>query len=341
MTESALTESPLAPADVDAIAAAPTPGERLARARLAYGLSLEGVAQQLKFSPRQIGALEGNRYAELPGSTMVRGMVRSYARLVHVDAGPLLEALKESVAAPDADRIVARYREPVAFSDTSKRSNVVYVVFTIAALAAAALVLVQWREDRPASVRMSFVPAAQAPLESARTTVASASTSVSARPADAAAAGATAAPAATDRASAAGATAAAPGGSGEVASSTAEPAAAAANEPAKTDAGTGTTAIAAAGSVDSAAAPRAATPSRSEHRVVLNFLQDAWVEVRDRDGKVLVSKVGAAGSDVNVESDGPLSFVIGNAQFVRVSYNDRSVDLTPYIRVAVARFTLQ
>ena len=365
MTETALTESPLAPADVEAIAAAQTPGERLARARIAYGLSLEGVAQQLKFSPRQIEALEANRYAELPGSTMVRGMVRSYARLVHVDAGPLLEALKESIAAPDADRIVARYREPVPFSDVSKRSNVVYVVFTIAALAGAALVLVQWRADRPAPARMTFVPAAQVPLDAGQTAVASAGTSVSARPADAAAAGAGAVPAAADPAPAPAPAAsptpaagdpasaasltpatadpapAAPGGPGEVASSTAETAAASASEPANADAGTETTALAAAGPSDSAAAPRVAPPSRSEHRVALHFVQDAWVEVRDRDGKILVSKIGTAGSDASIESDGPLSFVIGNAQFVGVIYDDRSVDLEPYIRGAVARFTLK
>jgi len=101
-----------------------TPGTRLAQARIAHGLSVEGVAQQLKFSPGQIAALEGDRYDELPGVAAVRGMVRGYARLVQVDAAPLLEALRDVVPAPDASRIVARYEEPVPFSDASKRSNV-------------------------------------------------------------------------------------------------------------------------------------------------------------------------------------------------------------------------
>lgn len=336
MTEAAPRESPHAPAELQATPGALTPGEQLAQARRANGLSLEGVAQQLKFSPRQIDALEAGRYDELPGWTMVRGMVRSYARLVLLDAGPLLDALNKSLAAPDANRIVARYREPVPFSDASKRSNVVYVVFTIAALVAAALVLVQWREDRPAPARMTFVPAAQAPQESSeRTTVASASTSVNTRPVDAVAADSSAAPGATD--SARGVVPAA----GAVGSSAAQGEPGSAPDTALADAGTKPTQIAAASRSDDAAAPRIAPPARSKHSVALHFLKDAWVEVRDGDGAVLVSKLNTAGSDVRVEGDGPLSFVIGNAQFVRLTYDDRSVDLAPYIKVAVARFTLQ
>ena len=61
----------------------------------------------------------------------------------------------------------------VPFSDGSKRSNVVYLVFTVAVLAVAAVVLVQWRQDRPEPARMTFVPAAKPPAETERTTLAS------------------------------------------------------------------------------------------------------------------------------------------------------------------------
>jgi len=37
----------------------------------------------------------------------------------------------------------------------------------------------------------------------------------------------------------------------------------------------------------------------------------------------------------------PFSVVIGNAQHVRVTYDDEPFDLTPHIRVEVARFTLK
>jgi len=37
----------------------------------------------------------------------------------------------------------------------------------------------------------------------------------------------------------------------------------------------------------------------------------------------------------------PFAVVIGNAQQVRISYNDKPVDLMPYVKVEVARFTLE
>jgi len=51
-------------------------GKALEQARLAQGLSIEDVADQLKFGARQIQALEEGRFGDLPGSTFARGMVR-------------------------------------------------------------------------------------------------------------------------------------------------------------------------------------------------------------------------------------------------------------------------
>src|SRR5256714_7629276 len=64
---------------------ASTAGAQLRAAREALGLSQEAVAQQLKLAPRQVRAIEEDDYARLPGRTFVRGFVRNYARLVHLD----------------------------------------------------------------------------------------------------------------------------------------------------------------------------------------------------------------------------------------------------------------
>ena len=77
------------------------------------------------------------------------------------------------------------------------------------------------------------------------------------------------------------------------------------------------------------------------HRIELEFGDESWVEIRDANGKVVFSRLNAAGSKASVEGPGPLSFVIGNAQSVRLTYDGRDVDLEPYTKVAVARFTLQ
>ncbi len=68
-----------------------TPGRQLAAARESCGLTVADIARQLKLSSRQIEALETGNYARLPGTVFVRGFIRNYARLVKLDAAPLLE----------------------------------------------------------------------------------------------------------------------------------------------------------------------------------------------------------------------------------------------------------
>lgn len=70
-----------------------TVGCQLREAREAAGLTTADVAQSLKFSQRQVEQLEADDYDALPGTTIVRGFTRSYARLLGLDAGALLQLL--------------------------------------------------------------------------------------------------------------------------------------------------------------------------------------------------------------------------------------------------------
>lgn len=79
------------------------PGLTLRAAREARGLSLSEVAQVTRFSVRQIEALENDDYAALPGNTAVRGFVRAYAKLLKLDAEPLLAGLGLSAPMAMAD----------------------------------------------------------------------------------------------------------------------------------------------------------------------------------------------------------------------------------------------
>src|SRR5436305_10340370 len=86
-------------------------GEALASARQSRGLALAEVAQQLKFAQRHLEALEEERFDALPGGTFVRGMVRNYARLLHLDPEPLLERMAGRFAAPDSSQLAERFRQ--------------------------------------------------------------------------------------------------------------------------------------------------------------------------------------------------------------------------------------
>ena len=57
------------------------------------------VALRLKFSPRQIEALESEHYDVLRGPAMVRGMIRAYAKLLGADPAPFLDALHQQLNA--------------------------------------------------------------------------------------------------------------------------------------------------------------------------------------------------------------------------------------------------
>ncbi len=70
------------------------------------------------------------------------------------------------------------------------------------------------------------------------------------------------------------------------------------------------------------------------------FTEDAWVEVRSSDGRVLLKQLNPAGTEQLVAGDAPFSLIVGNARAVELRFRGQHVDLTPYTRDQVARLTL-
>jgi len=79
----------------------------------------------------------------------------------------------------------------------------------------------------------------------------------------------------------------------------------------------------------------------SEGRIQLQFGSQSWVEIREQDGRMLMSQLNSPGTRSVIVGRPPLSLVIGNAADVRLVYNDKPVDLKPYIQIEVARLTLK
>lgn len=155
-------------------------GAELTRAREALGLSIADVAQQLKFAPRQIGALEQEQFDRLPAGTFVRGMLRAYARMLKLDSDALVGRVAARLAAPDNTNAVVAVNRAIPITDSARRSNLTYAALSVALLVVIAAVVIEWQQERSRAARLSFVPAAQTPqgaLEPARSPVASASAS--------------------------------------------------------------------------------------------------------------------------------------------------------------------
>lgn len=93
-----------------------------------------------------------------------------------------------------------------------------------------------------------------------------------------------------------------------------------------------------------AAAPAAdappAAPNPAERQMQLSFSGVSWVEVRDASNRILYSGNSMPDSRQTVRGLPPFQLVIGNAQSVKLRYEDRNIDLQPYTRVDVARLTL-
>jgi len=77
----------------DSAAQSPSVGQLLREGRERAGLSVEEVVGKIKLASRQIEALEADDFQSLPETAFVRGFVRSYAKLLEIDAQPLLDAL--------------------------------------------------------------------------------------------------------------------------------------------------------------------------------------------------------------------------------------------------------
>lgn len=279
-------------------------GARLRAAREAQGLAIDDVAQSLKFAPRQIESLEHERFDRLPGPTIARGMVRNYARLLKLDPEPLLELMSpQAERLPDAGRIAERFRQEVPFSETGKRSTLIYVGFSIGLLVLVGVVAYEWRQQKAAP---EFVaPALERPEPQTLTPDSS--------PGPAAAA-ALPAPAAQPPV---------------VVEKKEKKEKKEKEKEKKVEA-------------ERPAAEKAEAPlAPGTHRIVLRTEAEAWLEVKDGAGRTLISSLNPAGSERTLRGQPPFEIVIGNAAAVKLTYDGKPVDLRPYTKVQVARFTLK
>jgi cytoskeleton protein RodZ len=276
-------------------------GAELRGAREALGLTVSEVAHQLKLAPRQVEALEAGRFDALPGGTFVRGMLRNYARLVKLAPEPLLEHLAGRFEAPDANRLAARYSQPVPFSDSARRSTFVYLGLSLAMLTLGGGVAYQWYREHKAPAQLAAATKRTAPKPAAPATPKSepkrlepvAQAQVTAKVSAATQPPPPPPPPAVEKVAAAGAT------------------------PIVVD-----------------------KPRGGGNRLVIRCEEEAWIEVKDANDRMLVSSLNPAGTERVVRSRGPLTLVIGNARHVQVIHNDKPLDLAPHIKLSIARFTL-
>ncbi|PZX32130.1 putative transcriptional regulator yfgA; cro/C1-type DNA-binding domain [Cupriavidus phytorum] len=305
-------------------AAAREIGAALAREREAQRMSVEDVSARLKVAASKLRAIEAADLKALPDVTFAKGVMRAYARMLHVDIDPLLARFQPRAVAQVAE--IARQREGginAAFDDRNRfRSGgnggrwvwLALVAVVVAAgiwfgldhirawidarSSAAETVATESPAADNASTEAGIVTAALPPVMAASDSPAPSAETV---PASAVAASAT----------------------------VAAPAAAAA------------TAAPAASAPTAAAAPTASAAAVGAGELQIRFASDTWFEIRDNSGKVVMGGTARAGQTMAGGGTAPYKVVIGNVKGVEsFTRGGTPVDLKAANRNNVARLTL-
>ena len=79
---------------------------------------------------------------------------------------------------------------------------------------------------------------------------------------------------------------------------------------------------------------------QSADTVVLNLRGDSWIEIYDREGNRLFLDLARSGKNYIINGDSPFDILLGAANAVSVEFNGSLVNIEPYIRYGIARFTL-
>lgn len=287
--------------DDGVVAAEQTVGEQLRQAREARGLQVGDIAQTLKLGTRQVEALESGDWQHLPGQTFIRGFVRNYARLVQVDSAPLMLQLNGVLEKP-VDNLTVQDARPASMPHSGGAgSRRDRLVVLIGAILVVLATLIYF-----------LIPA---DLGTLRDGMQSLIDSMSRKEAP------TPAPVAP----------------------TADPVFPPGTTPQQI---MNPQALAPAETPAPSASPQADTAPTLSSGVAtpqMRFIFDkeSWLEVRDRDNKVVFSQRLAAGTEQTLSGQGPLSLTIGYAPGVRVFWQGQAVDLAPHTKGDVARLVLE
>lgn len=283
-------------------------GEALRQAREARGLSVDDIAQTLKLAPRQVEAIEAEAFGQLPGIAFARGFVRNYARYLGLDPAPLLERLnppQDSPAMRLAPESNADGSMPLPSGYRSTSLTPALVVLGGLAL----LVFAAWHFNLLGSLNARRGGTGALPAIQSGTTQ-SVSEPVF------------------------------PPHTEETAVVTAQVEPPLASPVAATSAPVRASAPAVAVSV-AGVSGTAASQNVGASPLVLSIEQDAWIEVRDGGGRMVVARMGKAGETLEVRGRAPFSLKVGNAPHVKLRYQGQPVDLSAHTKADVARLTLK
>ena len=350
----------------------PSAGSALREARELLGMSVNDVANRIKFAPRQIESLEADDYVRLPEAAFVRGFVRSYARLLELDPAALLASLPTSHITTSSAQPVKSVDVPMPTAFTARRHNVIWLAAAL--VVALSLAIFDRVHDRSTVENKTVVKNAIEPLELPKVATDGATEVLTAPLSDntgsdnsgveqaespAENVADTRKPVSRPAASVIQLSESKPKPKqAEVKTEVRAAQETASRQPEVQAAVRVSPAV--APTAPKIAAPQVAAPahgrptpaadaqpkennevSATEHALRIELDEDAWVEVKDGSDKLLISKMHRAGSLIRVTGKAPMLVTLGNARAVRLFDNGKKIKLERYTTAEVAKVKLK
>lgn len=357
-----MTDDTILEAGSNAVAFAPL-GETLAETRAAKKLSQQDVSNHLRFSVKQVDALESNNFDALPDAMITRGFIRNYARYLDLDAEPLLESYKARRPSKTPGPVSVQSTNYQVMSGKDSQPWLKYILGSILIL----LFLLAWifyidylpKPNKANGIKMpeimvpsvgTEVPLPEIALPAAeRQADTDASSVVLPTPPQSAEAGTnpvTADPAAAPQAIEMPAAPVTPGTMPEgvsTANLNAAPQSPINPQPpsvAKSGANSAPTPNASVAS-PSAIVSNAAAGNPASAPISVSVTEKTWVNVKDKSGKVIYEKILTAGTADSINGEAPFNVVIGNAKATSLTYKGQAVNLSSVAGSNVARIKLE
>lgn len=298
-------------------------GTLLKNKRESLGMTQKQVADRLRLRVSVIEDIENNRFESQQVATFTRGYLRSYAKVVGLDEKVVLTALEQTADIQPKDQEI----EMQSFSRKTKHekhnSRIMFLTWVIAIVITGISAAWWWQNQQDNSLTQVVTDSSvEGPEPSAQELAdidqMSADELIASAPADITVSSEQ--PVAADEAlSSAEATEVLP--SDQLASTDIE-------EP-----------VAVIEEAEVVEEPAIIVPEGMS-LLTMTFKADCWIQVKDTNGKTLVSGTHKPGQDVELTGKAPFKVILGAPEGVTMTFASEPVDLSGYTSGKVARFTL-
>ncbi|TOA56201.1 helix-turn-helix domain-containing protein [Vibrio parahaemolyticus] len=298
-------------------------GTLLKNKRESLGMTQKQVADRLRLRVSVIEDIENNRFESQQVATFTRGYLRSYAKFVGLDEKVVLVALEQTADVKPKEQEI----EMQSFSRKTKHekhnSRIMLLTWVIAIVIIGISAAWWWQNQQENSLAQVVAEANVETSQSSADEIADIDLMteeelIASTPAELAASNNTASESSINAAQ-----------TDEVV-------------PAETEESTTEATQEPVAVIEAAEEVQEASPVVPEGMTLLTmkFKADCWIQVKDTNGKTLVSGTQKPGQDVELTGKAPFKVTLGAPEGVTMTFASEPVDLSGYTSGKVARFTL-